>query len=141
MITREEIQGQWTQLKGQIRERWGQISDDELQQAQGNTEQLIGLLEKKTGESRRQLEQFVQGAVKNGQNFLGNAGQTVREYAQTAAHAASQRLGSIESGIESGMQEAHKMVSSRPLESITTAFGVGLLAGVVVTLLLRSDRA
>lgn len=64
MITREELQGQWTQLKGQIRERWGEISDDELQQAQGNTEQLMGLLEKKTGESRRQLEQFVQGAVK-----------------------------------------------------------------------------
>jgi uncharacterized protein YjbJ (UPF0337 family) len=141
MITREEIQGKWTQLKGQIRDRWGQITDDELQQAQGNTEQLIGLLEKKTGESRRQIEQFVQGAVKEGQGLLDRAGQAAKEYAQSAAQAASTQYTSLEHGIESGMNEAQKMVKSRPVESLATVFGIGVLAGVVVTLLLRSDRA
>lgn len=141
MMTREEIQGNWTQLKGQIRERWGQITDDELQEAQGNGEQLIGFLEAKTGESRRQIEQFVNSALNEGQNMLERATQSAKGYARAASQAANNNYHALEKGFESGLNEANQLVKSRPAESLAAAFGLGILAGVVVTLLMKSDRA
>jgi len=47
----------------------------------------------------------------------------------------------MEHGLEEGYEEAQEMVRSRPLESLTAAFGAGLIAGVLVSLLLRPSRS
>lgn len=47
MLTREELQGHWNQVKGQIQERWGEITNDELREVEGNTDQLVGLIQQK----------------------------------------------------------------------------------------------
>ena len=36
MVKREEIQGRWNEVKGRLKEHWGQLTDDELQQAKGS---------------------------------------------------------------------------------------------------------
>jgi uncharacterized protein YjbJ (UPF0337 family) len=58
-MNRDILKGQWTQLKGKIREKWGQLTDDEIEQLQGNTEQLIGKLQERYGRTREQAEQEV----------------------------------------------------------------------------------
>ena len=56
MATRTIIEGKWDEAKGRIRERWGDLADDELEQARGNWEQLVGIIRQKTGESMNQVE-------------------------------------------------------------------------------------
>lgn len=141
MPTRQELEGKWTQLKGQIRERWGQITDDELQQAQGDTEQLIGFLQQKTGETRKSVEQFVNEAVQEGRSMFDQAAGVARNYVQGASQAAADQYQQIEHRVEAGVQEAQETVRARPLESVTAAFAAGLVAGVVMSLLMRSSRA
>ena len=58
-MNRDILEGQWTQLKGKIREKWGQLTDDEIEQLQGNSEQLIGKLQERYGRTREQAEQEV----------------------------------------------------------------------------------
>ena len=58
-MNRDTLKGQWTQLKGKIREKWGQLTDDEIEQMQGNSEQLIGKLQERYGRTREQAEQEV----------------------------------------------------------------------------------
>jgi uncharacterized protein YjbJ (UPF0337 family) len=57
-----QISAQWTQLKGRLREQWGQLTDDELEVIAGNREKLIGKLQEKHGltkdEVERQLEEW-----------------------------------------------------------------------------------
>jgi ElaB/YqjD/DUF883 family membrane-anchored ribosome-binding protein len=48
---------------------------------------------------------------------------------------------SVEQSMEEGYDEAQQMVRSRPMESLGAAFGAGLVAGVLVSLMLRSSRA
>jgi len=43
------FKGKWLQLKGQIKEKWGQLTDDELDQAAGERDQLVGRIQERYG--------------------------------------------------------------------------------------------
>jgi uncharacterized protein YjbJ (UPF0337 family) len=58
-MNRDVLKGQWTQLKGKVREQWGKLTDDEIDQVQGNAEQFIGKLQERYGHSREQAEKDV----------------------------------------------------------------------------------
>ena len=57
-----EISGQWTQLKGKLKEHWGKLTDDELEAIAGSREKFLGKLQEKHALSRdeaeRQLEEW-----------------------------------------------------------------------------------
>ena len=55
-MNRDVLKGQWTQIKGKIREQWGKLTDDDVDQMQGNAEQLIGKLQERYGRTREQAE-------------------------------------------------------------------------------------
>jgi len=58
----DTMKGDWKRVKGKIREKWGELTDDEIDQIQGRREQLEGLLQKKFGlakdEAKRQIDAF-----------------------------------------------------------------------------------
>src|SRR5688572_29865710 len=58
----DTMKGDWKRTKGKIREKWGELTDDELDQVQGRREQFEGLLQKKFGmakdEVKRQVDDF-----------------------------------------------------------------------------------
>lgn len=45
----DTVKGNWTQFKGMVRERWGELTDDEIDKIAGDYQQLIGHLQKKYG--------------------------------------------------------------------------------------------
>jgi uncharacterized protein YjbJ (UPF0337 family) len=49
-------QGRWEELKGRVREKWGQLTDNDLETARGNLEQLIGLIKERTGATVQEIE-------------------------------------------------------------------------------------
>lgn len=58
----DRIAGNWKQVKGGIRERWGELTDDEIEEAEGNREKLAGILQEKYGiareEAHRQIDEW-----------------------------------------------------------------------------------
>lgn len=59
-MTWEEIAGNWTFYKGRIKERWGKLTDDELEVIDGEWDQLIGSLQVRYGLKRQEVEQRLQ---------------------------------------------------------------------------------
>lgn len=61
-MNEDKIKGQWKQLHGQFKARWGKLTDDDLQVADGNTEYLVGRLQERYGiardEARKQVREF-----------------------------------------------------------------------------------
>ncbi|RPT59978.1 hypothetical protein IPC965_00245 [Pseudomonas aeruginosa] len=53
------IKGKWKQLTGKIKERWGDLTDDDLQAADGHAEYLVGKLQERYGWSKERTEQEV----------------------------------------------------------------------------------
>lgn len=50
------LEGQWTQLKGKVKEFWGRLTDDELDQIEGRRDQIVGLLQKRYGYAQENAE-------------------------------------------------------------------------------------
>jgi uncharacterized protein YjbJ (UPF0337 family) len=57
--TKQKWEGRWDQLKGKVKSLWGNLTDDELTQVQGDYERTIGLLKERTGKSREELERMI----------------------------------------------------------------------------------
>ena len=51
------LEGKWKQMRGQVKEWWGKLTDDDLDRAAGKSEQLIGLLQEKYGYTRQRAEE------------------------------------------------------------------------------------
>ena len=65
-MNEDTLKGQWKQLKGTIRERWGKLTDDDLDQIQGRAEQLIGRVQERYGiardEAQREVDTWMRAA-------------------------------------------------------------------------------
>lgn len=55
-INWDVVKGKWNQLKGEAREQWGRITDDEWDRIAGNKDQLVGKLQEHYGWSREEAE-------------------------------------------------------------------------------------
>ena len=58
----ETVSGNWTELKGKLKERWGKLTDDDLKVLEGKRDQLVGILQKRYGyakeQAAREAEEF-----------------------------------------------------------------------------------
>lgn len=58
----DRIEGNWKQLKGKARVKWGKLTDDQLDVIAGKREQLVGRIQEKYGiakdEAEKQVDQF-----------------------------------------------------------------------------------
>jgi uncharacterized protein YjbJ (UPF0337 family) len=138
MLTKEEIQGGWTQMKGKIKEVWGQINDDELLDFKGDFEQLVGMIHSQTGQSKQEIEKQLNEIDSQMRPMLAQAKQAAMQYVDQTKQKAQEVAGQVRDGIAHGHEGAQEMVRNRPMESLAGAFGIGLIAGLVVGLVMRS---
>lgn len=57
MLNEQQFEGKWTEIKGGIRNLWGKLTDDELEQVKGNLMEVTGLVEAKYGETKEEIRQ------------------------------------------------------------------------------------
>jgi len=56
MINKDIIKGQWNQLKGEVKVKWGKLTDDDLEKIEGHFDKLVGKLQEKYGYSKEKAE-------------------------------------------------------------------------------------
>jgi len=50
------LEGKWQQMKGSVREKWGKLTDSDMEQIAGNKDRLLGKLQERYGYSRDEAE-------------------------------------------------------------------------------------
>lgn len=50
-----QIKGNWNEVKGKLKQKYGDLTDDDLAFAEGKEEELLGRLQQKTGKTRQEL--------------------------------------------------------------------------------------
>jgi len=58
-MTKLETQGNWNQIKGKIKQKYAQLTDDDLRFEEGKEEELLGRLQERTGEAKEKIRDFI----------------------------------------------------------------------------------
>jgi len=141
MLSKERFTGDWHKLVGAVKERFGEFNGDELTRAQGNIDQLVGMIQKKTGQTREQIEAFIDQSTKAASSTVSKLTEKAGEYANTATEAVKENYDRLATEAERGYQYTANAVAHRPMESVAIAFGMGVLTGLVVAFSLSSSHS
>lgn len=55
-MNNDVFEGRWKELRGQLKEWWGKLTDDDLERVGGKADQMVGLLQQKYGYTRQTAE-------------------------------------------------------------------------------------
>lgn len=133
-----QLQGHWDQIVGKLRQRWGQLGDDELMEFEGNVQELVGFIELRTSDARDDILEYVNAVIAESEGVFDRVQRVAGDYAGATGDAVSRAYEQVSQGVRNGYQEATERVRKRPVGSVAVAFGSGLVAGVLVALALRN---
>jgi uncharacterized protein YjbJ (UPF0337 family) len=138
MINQQILEGRWNEIKGRLRSHWGQLTDDDLPQFHGEVDKLIGTIQRKTGEGREAIEKYINEVSGSAASMFGQTAEQVRRFSNQAADNLQHSAQQAAAQFRTGMDEADRFVRERPRESLAICFGVGVVTGVLVSMLLSS---
>ena len=58
-MTKLEFKGNWNEIKGKLKQKYGQLTDDDLMFAEGKDDEILGRMQKRTGETKEKLRQVI----------------------------------------------------------------------------------
>lgn len=63
MLNKTEIKGHWNVLKGKLKEKYSQLTDNDLLYVEGKEEELLGRIQQRTGRTRREIEREIENLL------------------------------------------------------------------------------
>lgn len=135
--------GSWNQIKGQLRQKYALLTDDDLEFVEGKGEELLGRLQSKLGLTEEALIELlthlqaeatdvgarVRGKVREAkahvEEIAGDVKAKVTEAAGEAYEYARERTRTMQG-------EAGEYVSQKPRQALLTALAVGFVAGLLI---------
>ena len=76
----DQIKGKWKEIKGELRNTWGKITDDEFEQTKGDAEAISGLIQQKYGESKENLKDRLDKIYRTYGDARDQAAKDVKEH-------------------------------------------------------------
>ncbi len=56
MLNTDILKGKWKEIKGDVKAKWGKLTDDDLMEIEGNADKFVGILQKRYGYSKDEAE-------------------------------------------------------------------------------------
>jgi uncharacterized protein YjbJ (UPF0337 family) len=126
MANLQVAEGNWTELKGEIMTKWGQLTDHDLTTFKGSVKELAGLIQQKTGQARESIDRQLDEIITGGAQIASRTVESAHNGYEYAAYQADEAY-----------QQAEAMIKSRPVESMAVVFGAGVAIGVLFGLAFR----
>ncbi|HLX38029.1 MAG TPA: CsbD family protein [Candidatus Binataceae bacterium] len=57
-MNEDRLKGKWNQIKGELKKKWGKLTDDDLTYTEGHMEKLMGRIQERTGEKKEEIQRF-----------------------------------------------------------------------------------
>jgi uncharacterized protein YjbJ (UPF0337 family) len=59
-MTNLQLKGNWNEVKGKLEQKYGQLTDDDLEFAEGKDDELLGRLQQKLGKTKEELRKEIE---------------------------------------------------------------------------------
>jgi uncharacterized protein YjbJ (UPF0337 family) len=120
----DTFDGQWPQLRGQVRSWWGQLTDADLDTIAGKKDMLVGLLQERYGYARERAEQEVERRVHEYRDQMEASGvRQMGETVNTAAHDVAARLTETAGAVGATVQETAATAARAVADTVKGAGG------------------
>jgi uncharacterized protein YjbJ (UPF0337 family) len=126
------IQGHWNDYKGRIKEKWGKLTDSDIDQIEGQRDRLVGTLQTRYGMAKDKVEQQVNDFVSTASGWLEDAKQKVADVAERGKQYFQ------EHSFQDMVGDVRDLIGRYPVQSAFIGLGVGYLVGRLFT---SSDRS
>jgi uncharacterized protein YjbJ (UPF0337 family) len=129
------VEGNWKQMKGRVKERWGKLTDDDLTAIAGRRDQLEGMIQERYGyakeRARREIEDWFHSIESNLVEQIGSLRRGIQELSSIVERLAKEQLPHARSRATDALTNAEEAVKRNPLVVAAIALGLGLLIGVL----------
>jgi len=58
-MNNQTLKGDWNQLKGNVKQKWADLTDDDLTHIEGSRDKLVGRLQERSGRTKEEVEREV----------------------------------------------------------------------------------
>lgn len=58
-MNNDQLEGKWKQIKGQFKQKYGDLTDDDVKYSEGKFDEMLGRLQEKTGQSKEELKREI----------------------------------------------------------------------------------
>lgn len=62
-MNKDTLKGQWNQLKGNVKQEWGKLTDNDVARIEGNRDEFVGVVQERYGYSRERAEREVDAYI------------------------------------------------------------------------------
>ena len=129
------VEGDWKQIKGSVKERWGKLTDDDLTVIRGRRDQLEGKLQERYGyakdRARREIEDWYRSTEFNLADAIETLRAEIQDLSSTVAHIARKQIGRAQVKATEAGHDAEEAITRHPFTAIAIAVGLGFLLGVL----------
>jgi len=140
-----QFEGSWKDVKGQVKERWGRLSDDDLLRVEGKKDRLVGLIQQKYGIARDKAEDEIndwatkaQGMFERAKEGVQQGFQSLREGYETAqekvvdAYDASRKY-IQQANFKDVAGDVRDLIGRHPIPAVLVGMGIGYMLGRMVS--------
>lgn len=57
-MNEDRLKGKWNQIKGELKKKWGKLTDDDLMYGEGHIDKVMGRIQERTGEKKEEIQKF-----------------------------------------------------------------------------------
>lgn len=57
----DQVEGNWMQMKGKVKETWGDLTDSDIKKIEGKRDRLAGVLQERYGKKKEEVEKEIDG--------------------------------------------------------------------------------
>lgn len=132
MATKEEAQGTWNQLAGAVKSKYSQITGDDLAGVNGNIQQLAGVIQRKTGKTREEIDEYLRSLSESTSTTVGRISEAASDMASKASETIREGYDYAKEASRDGLKAATETVQHRPGESLLLAMGIGVVVGLII---------
>jgi uncharacterized protein YjbJ (UPF0337 family) len=58
-MDRLSVKGNWNEMKGKLKQKWGNLTDDDLTFREGQEDEMVGKIQKRTGQTREEIIRYI----------------------------------------------------------------------------------
>jgi len=130
----DRLEGDWKQLKGRAKERWGKLTDDDLTAISGRRTQLEGKIQERYGYAKSQARKEIEDWYRSTEPYLADEIDDIRTEIQSLASSvgrlANKQIDRAQVRATEAARDVEAAITRNPFTAIAIAVGLGFLFGV-----------